>query len=214
MADAVFNGKRFATVLWGYDREQVDELVAEYETWGEHLASNLEKAESQVGESTRHVRALQAKVSKLEERAGETPPDSVRSFAGRLEQIIDDAWTAGRTLRQHCASEVASDHQKAKESAEEVVDAAEARAGQIGADAEQDRQQAARELSAAREQAERMLEQGEAAADERAQRAWDEAQARLREPQLELERLEEQRQRALEELTRLRGSLEGLVGAA
>ena len=40
MAESVFNGKRFATVVWGYDRAKVDELFADYQNWAGDLSSN------------------------------------------------------------------------------------------------------------------------------------------------------------------------------
>ncbi len=124
MAEAVFNGKCFGTVLWGYDRSQVDDLMADYEQMATDLKSDLEQAEMQVGESTRHIRMLEAKVSKLELRAGDTPPDSVRSFADRLDQILREAWEAGRGLRERGASEVEAAQEHAQEIASDVIHAA------------------------------------------------------------------------------------------
>ena len=212
MVDDVFNGKRFGSVVWGYDRAQVDEFMGDYAKWGADLTSELEKARSELGRSARQVRSLEAKVSKLELRAGDVPPDSVRSFAGRLDEIVGEAWDAGRTLRERSASEVASDQDEAEANARDMIESAEAQASRIGADAAQDRAQAAQELETARQRADRMLIESESAANERAQRVWEDAQPRLHEVQDEIDRLEEQRLRALEELTRLRGSLERLEG--
>jgi chromosome segregation ATPase len=128
MAEAVFNGKCFGTVLWGYDRSQVDGLMADYEQMATDLKSDLEQAEMQVGESTRHIRMLEAKVSKLELRAGDTPPDSVRSFADRLDQILREAWEAGRGLRERGASEVEAAQEHAREIASDLIHAANERA--------------------------------------------------------------------------------------
>jgi len=138
----------------------------------------------------------------------------VRCFAGRLDKRVGDGWQAGRTLREHCASDVVADQEKAKKTASELVDAAKEQSAEILSEAEEVRQEAARTLHGAHEQAERMLEEGEASANERARRAWDQAQDRLREAQLELESLEEQRQATISELARLRTSLESMVRAA
>ena len=214
MAESVFNGKRFATVVWGYDRAKVDELFADYQNWVGDLSSKLESAEAQLGESARHVRCLEAKVATLEQRAGDVPADSVRSFADRLDKVIGEAWQAGRTLREQCASEVVAEQDKAKKTASELIEAAKEQSAEILAEAEEVRQEAARTLHGAHEHAERMLEEGEASAKERARRAWDQAQDRLREAQLELESLEEQRQATISELASLRTSLESMVRAA
>lgn len=136
MAEAVFNGKRFATVILGYDREQVDDLVADYEQLVAKLESDLEQAEMQVGESNRHIRMLEAKVSKLELRAGDTPPDSVRFFAERLDQILGEAWETGRAVREQGASEAEAAQENARKIASDTVHAANERARSESEEAE------------------------------------------------------------------------------
>jgi hypothetical protein len=82
----------------------------------------------QVGESTRHIRMLQAKVSKLELRAGDTPPESVQLFADRLDQILHGAWETDRALREHGTSEADAAQEEAKKTASDIVQAANERA--------------------------------------------------------------------------------------
>jgi hypothetical protein len=71
---------------------------------------------------------LEAKVSKLELRAGDAPPDSVQLFANRLDQILRGACEADRALREHGTSEAEAAQENAKKIASDIVQAANERA--------------------------------------------------------------------------------------
>jgi chromosome segregation ATPase len=203
---------RFAIVMRGYDRDQVDAYLAEYERWAGDAQSHIEAGEARLASAARRVHSLESKVTDLEERSGDTLPPSVRSLGERAEQILRDAWDAAQELRSNIVSEAEEEKEKARHSADELVAAAEGQAAEIAETARHQREEAGQELELARQQVEQLIKEAEEAAEERAQAVWDEAQVQLAEARRELEHLEDQRRATLGELARLRELLEGVIG--
>ncbi len=203
---------RFAIVMRGYDRDQVDAYLAEYERWAGDAQSHIEAGEARLAAAARRVHSLESKVTDLEERSGDTLPPSVRSLGERAEQILRDAWDAAQELRSNIVSEAEEEKEKARRAADELVAAAEGQAAEIAETARHQREEAGRELELARQQVEQLIKEAEEAAEERAQAVWDEAQVQLAEARRELEHLEDQRRATLGELARLRELLEGVIG--
>jgi chromosome segregation ATPase len=203
---------RFAIVMRGYDRDQVDAYLAEYERWAGDAQSHIEAGEARLAAAARRVHSLESKVADLEERSGDTLPPSVRSLGERAEQILRDAWDAAQELRGNIVSEAEEEKDKARRASDELVAAAEGQAAEIAETARHQRDEAGREVEQARKQVERFIKEAEEAAEERARAVWDEAQVQLAEARRELEHLEDQRQATLGELARLRELLEGVIG--
>src|SRR5436309_9529768 len=203
---------RFAIVMRGYDRDQVDAYLAEYERWAGDAQSHIEAGESRLAAAARRVHSLEAKVADLEERSGDTLPPSVRSLGERAEQILRDAWEAAQELRSNIVSEAEEEKEKARHASDELVAAAEGQAAEIAVTARQQREEAGKEVEQARKQVEKFIKDAEEAAEERARAVWDEAQVQLAEARQELEHLEDQREATLGELARLRELLEGVIG--
>jgi chromosome segregation ATPase len=203
---------RFAIVMRGYDRDQVDAYLAEYERWAGDAQSHIEAGEARLAAAARRVHSLESKVADLEERSGDTLPPSVRSLGERAEQILRDAWEAAQELRSNIVSEAEEEKEKARHASDELVAAAEGQAAEIAETARHQRDEAGREVERARAQVEHFIKEAEEAAEERARAVWDEAQVQLAEARKELEHLEDQRRATLGELARLRELLEGVIG--
>jgi chromosome segregation ATPase len=203
---------RFAIVMRGYDRDQVDAYLAEYERWAGDAQSHIEAGEARLAAAARRVHSLESKVADLEERSGDTLPPSVRSLGERAEQILRDAWEAAQELRSNIVSEAEEEREKARHASDELVVAAEGQAAEIAEDARHQREEAGDEVERARHQVEHFIKEAEESAEERAKAVWDEAQVQLSEAREELDRLEEQRRATLGELARLRELLEGVIG--
>src|SRR5436309_13845419 len=92
---------RFAIVMRGYDRDQVDAYLAEYERWAGDAQSHIEAGESRLAAAARRVHSLEAKGADLGERPGDTRPPSVRSLAERPERSLRRAWEAGQERRSN-----------------------------------------------------------------------------------------------------------------
>src|SRR5437763_1675326 len=122
---------RFAIVMRGYDRDQVDAYLAEYERWASDAQSHIEAGEARLAAAARRVHSLESKVADLEERSGDTLPPSVRSLGERAEQILRDAWEAAQELRSNIVSEAEEEKDKARHASDELVAAAEGQAAEI-----------------------------------------------------------------------------------
>ncbi|HEY3703244.1 MAG TPA: DivIVA domain-containing protein [Acidimicrobiales bacterium] len=212
MTEQAAERPRFAIVMRGYDRDQVDAYLAEYERWAGDAQSHIEAGEARLAAAARRVQSLESKVADLEERSGDTLPPSVRSLGERAEQILRDAWDAAQELRGNIVSEAEEEREKSRHASDELVAAAEGQAAEIAEDARHQRDEAGQEVDRARKQVEQFIKEAEEGAEERAQAVWDEAQVQLSEARKELDRLEEQRRATLGELARLRELLEGVIG--
>ncbi len=212
MSEHATERPRFAIVMRGYDRDQVDAYLAEYERWAGDAQSHIEAGEARLAAAARRVHGLESKVADLEERSGDSLPPSVRSLGERAEQILRDAWEAAQELRSNIVSEAEEEREKARHASDDLVASAEGQAAEIAEDARQQREEAGQEVDRARLQVERFIKEAEEAAEERATAVWEEAQVQLSEARKELDRLEEQRRATLGELARLRELLEGVIG--
>ena len=212
MTEQAAERPRFAIVMRGYDRDQVDAYLAEYERWAGDAQSHIEAGEGRLAAAARRVHSLESKVADLEERSGDSLPPSVRSLGERAEQILREAWDAAQELRSNIVSEAEEEREKARNASDELVAAAEGQAAEIAEDARHQRDEAGQEVERARKKVEQFIKEAEEGAEERAQAVWDEAQVQLSEARKELDRLEEQRRATLGELARLRELLEGVIG--
>lgn len=212
MTEQAAERPRFAIVMRGYDRDQVDAYLAEYERWAGDAQSHIEAGEARLAAAARRVHSLESKVADLEERSGDSLPPSVRSLGERAEQILRDAWDAAQELRSNIVSEAEEEREKARQASDELVASAEGQAAEIAEEARHQRDEAGQEVERARKQVEQFIKEAEEAAEQRAEAVWDEAQVQLSEARKELERLEEQRRATLAELARLRELLEGVIG--
>ena len=210
MSDHPLERSRFAMVMRGYDRNEVDAVLADYEHWADDAQVHMEQAEVRFREAGRRADALEARVGELQERADAPTPAYARSLEERADKLLETTRQAASQLRADVEAEARAERDEALRAATELTRAAEARAAEIREAARREERQAAPSEDTRREAA-RRLEEGRAAAEQRSRAVWEEAQGSIRQAQLELERLDKRRQIAIEELARLQGSLEDLV---
>src|SRR5437660_7814588 len=141
MTENAYERPRFAVVVRGYDRTQVEAYLAEYERWASQAQAQIEAADARAATAGRRVHGLESKLTELEERVGDAPPPSVRWLGDRADQIIREAWEASQEVRGRVNSEVEN--------------------------AQRDRREAASSLEEARRQADQLLEE---AGEQRAER--------------------------------------------
>jgi DivIVA domain-containing protein len=210
MNEDTFGQSRFAMVLRGYDRDQVDAILEACERWAREAQVHMDGAEQRLTETVRRAEALEARLSELEDRA-EEPPRSVQLLSDRVEQVLGRAREAADELQTNVEAEARTDKERAETDVAQLQEAARTRADGIAASARQSHKQVAPSTQAVRQETERHLEEGRAEAAERASAVWQRAEGPISEARRELARLEDERQAALEELAGLQRSLDGLV---
>ncbi len=210
MNEDTFERSRFAVVMRGYDRDQVDSILEACERWAREAQAHMDGTDDKLTEADRRAAALEDRLAELEDRAGEAP-QSVQSLTARVQQMLDLAHEAADELRSAVQDEARTDKELAERDIARLRQAARTRADEIATAARRRLEQATPSTQAVRRQAEQHIEEGRARAAERARAIWQRAEGPISEAQRELVRLEDERQAALEELSGLQRSLEDLV---
>jgi cell division septum initiation protein DivIVA len=115
---------RFATVVRGYDRLQVDDYIDHLNQWIEQADNRAQQSEAAAAEATLEVDELRRRGASLEAEALTSTPESMKALGNRVGTIMQSAFTAAKEL-----------HDRAGEDARSTVDAAEERAAQVVAEA-------------------------------------------------------------------------------
>ena len=193
---------RFGVARDGYDRDQVDSVVARYERRFDDTRAQLERTELNLDEANSRVRDLEARVLELEEWGvgGSALPELA-------DELLDKAQEIGREFRSYVLSRAEAETKEAKQSTE-ALESARARAEEIVFGAHRHRDEIARAVEESRRQLDQYLQEGRNTAEQRSRAAWEATQGRLREPVLELEHLNEQRRAMLKEVLELQESLD------
>jgi cell division septum initiation protein DivIVA len=193
----------FAIAMRGYDRMQVDEYVSQLNAWMAEAEARQSIAESFVADRDRHIEQLERRVRELEsERTAATPAaaldDAGRQIAASLDAVVSTCNELHSQAQARCDEIL----EEARRDALAVVSAARTTVSELEEVAKNDRIVAASSLNEARIEAEQ---------DAAAIRAdANEYKASVR---AEVEALRAEHQRVLDQLTDLRGSLEGLISA-
>jgi DivIVA domain-containing protein len=214
MEQDTFERSRFAMVMRGYDRDQVDAIIEACERWAREAQAHMDGTETRLTETDRKAEGLEARLAELESRGDPQLPRSVQVLNERTEQLLDVARDAAAELQTTIETEARNDKERSERAAAQLWEEAQARAGHISASSRRHQEQVAPSMQASRQQAARCIEEGRATAAERADTVRQQAEGPLRELRRELDRLEEERQAALEELSGLRRSLEDLVSVS
>ena len=85
MTENAYERPRFAVVVRGYDRTQVEAYLAEYERWASQAQAQIEAADARAATASRRVQGLETKLAELEERVGDAPPPSVKWLGDRAD---------------------------------------------------------------------------------------------------------------------------------
>ena len=211
MNEDTFGRSRFAVVMRGYDRDQVDAILEACERWAREAQAHMEGTDAKVNETDRRAEKLEARLAELESRGDPQPPRSLRTLSERAEQLLNMAREAADELQTSVEVEARTDKEQSERAAAELKQTAQARAREITTSARRHQEQAAPVTQDTREQAARCIEEGRAAAAAHADAIRQRAEGPIRDVQRELARLEEERKAALEELAGLQQSLDDLV---
>jgi DivIVA domain-containing protein len=206
-----FERSRFAVVMRGYDRDQVDAIMEACERWAREAQAHMDGTESRLTETERKAEALEARLADLDSRGHPQLPRSLQVLSERTEHLLGLAQEAAEELQTTVEAEARNDKERSERAAAALRQEAQARAGNIAAASRRHQEEVVPSTEATRQQAARCIEEGRATAAERADAVRQRAEGPLRGVHQELARLEEEREAALEELSGLRRSLEDLV---
>ena len=213
MREDTFERSRFAVVMRGYDRDQVDAILEACERWAREAQAHMEATDAKLAEADRQAEGLEARLSELESRDAR-PPRSIQALTERAEQMLNMAREAGDELQATVEAEARDDKERAGRAAAELRQGAKAKAEEIAASARRHEEELAPSTREARKQATLCIEEGRVVAAERADAVRQRAEGPIREVQKELSRLEDERKAALDELSGLQSSLDGLVAVS
>jgi F0F1-type ATP synthase membrane subunit b/b' len=177
---------RFAIVVRGYDRTQVEAYLAEYERWASQAQSMIEASDARAATAGRRVQGLETKIAELEERVGDAPPPSVKWLGDRADQIIHEAWGASQELRGKISAEI-EEAQRHREEAARDLEEARQHGDQLLEEARRHGDQLLEEAREQRGQQERaaaqLILESQAQADDIAEQGRERAEATIQEAQ-------------------------------
>jgi chromosome segregation ATPase len=188
---------RFRVLMSGYDRDQVDTVVQEYERRRHEWSNKRVQNSSTQAQADRRVRELEAKVAELEDGAGRSPLP-----AGLVEFLDQSFAQLGRDARSHAISAVEAERDTLTHT-REIVESARAQAEAVVANAERERDDVSRSVDESRQQVDQYLQASKILAEDRARAVREKGTDRLREPVFELERTHEQQRMVIKELAEL-----------
>lgn len=201
---------RLRVAARGYDRDEVDVQLVANERGAEKVQARLNDIEAQLTEADHRTKMLEAKVSELEDKGSEEPPDSVRWLHDVTDQILSVTSNDARELITKIENESNAEKREAERVAAEIMAAAEARAAETSAAARRDQEDAARQRLESHQQVDLYVDQGKVTAEEVSGAVWNEAQGHIHDLRLERDRVEDRSRSVLEELRHVRGSLADL----
>ncbi|HEY1653435.1 MAG TPA: hypothetical protein VGG09_16230 [Acidimicrobiales bacterium] len=202
---------RFATVVRGYDRLQVDDYVEHLHRWIEQADYRAQQCEVAATRANSEADQLRRRLASVDAGTLTATPESMKALGDRVGSIMQSSFQAAKEVHRRAEDEVRGRTAAAEESAAQTVAEATARAEDLSRAAEDlfVRAQealakagtaAAREVDEARArgvtEAEDLLERARHEARELARRAGQEEQVRREQLQL----LEEHRGRVMEEI--------------
>jgi len=175
----------FAIAMRGYDRLQVDEYVSQLNAWVAEAESRQTMAESFVGDRDRHIESLERRIRELEADQQQSQASAaVNELSERITKALDEVIANCNDLHTRTQARCGEILKGARRDAQAVVDAARETVAEL-----------------------------ESVARTEAQQVTDAANAYRTSADAEVERLRTEHQRVLEQLSQLRGSLEGLISA-
>ena len=202
----------FDTVLRGYERRQVDDVVSRLKSELSQLKDELTDAQRKRRLANEHAEATERELRDLRAKSAHSEPRSVEdSFGYRAEKLLRIAEQEAAEVRTHASRESAAIIEQARTEAEkhrhEVEQSLIARASvleqqaaQRNAELQEREQQIADQLTAAREQADQL----HAAAARTADRLRQESEAAAEEAKLRAATdIQRQRDQAAQEIARL-----------
>ncbi len=202
---------RFATVVRGYDRLQVDDYVERLHQWIDQADARAQQCETAAARAAAEAERLRRRLASVDAGTLTATPESMKALGNRVGAIMQSSFQATKELHDRAEQAARNRAEEAEETARRVVAEATARSEELSRAAEELFVQAQQALdgasAAAAEQLEETRARGEAECEEMLERARNEvrelarrASAEDRSRREELAVLDEHRRRVLEEI--------------
>lgn len=213
---------RFATVVRGYDRLQVDDYIEHLHRWIEQADYRAQQCEVAATRANSEAEQMRRRLASVDAGTLTATPESMKALGDRVGSIMQSSFQAAKDLHRRAEDDARARAAAAEETATQIIAEATQRAEELSRAAEdlfveaqealgRANSAATRELDDARARAasegEEMLERARKEARELARLTAEEEQVRRE----QLAILEEQRQRVMEELGALHQRL-GNIG--
>jgi cell division septum initiation protein DivIVA len=202
---------RFATVVRGYDRLQVDDYVEHLHRWIEQADYRAQNCEVAATRANSEADQLRRRLASVDAGTLTATPESMKALGDRVGGIMQSSFQAAKELHRRGEDEIRARTSAAEETATQIISEATMRAEELSRAAEDLFVQAQEALASATAAAGRevddakaraaaegkeLLERARTEARELAQRAGEEEQMRRE----HLQALEEHRHRIMEEI--------------
>jgi len=200
---------RFAVAFGGYAREAVDTAVEQCELSISETRAQRERTDAAVAEADSRVRALEARVSELENSG------PAGSWVAQLaDELLDRLHQTGRELQSKVVSQAQAEAENLTPMATtQHTEDSRARAEKIVATALRDSDELSRMVEESSRQIAELFQEGRTMAEERARATWLKAKGSLREPVLTLLHLHEERRTMLQEVAELQELVQASWGS-
>jgi cell division septum initiation protein DivIVA len=139
---------RFATVVRGYDRMQVDDYVERLSQWVEQADHRAQQAEATMSRAVSEAEKLRRRLAAVDAGTLTATPESVKALGDRVGQIMQSSFHATEQLRRRAEGAAQSVAAEAEERANLIIAQATERAEELSAAAESLFAQSQKELSA------------------------------------------------------------------
>lgn len=213
---------RFATVVRGYDRLQVDDYVEHLHRWIEQADYRAQQCEVAATRANSEADQMRRRLASVDAGTLTATPESMKALGDRVGNIMQSSFQAAKDLHRRAEDQARSRAAAAEETATQIIAEATLRAEELSRAAEDLFVQAQEALARANSTATREVDDARARAategEEMLERARKEARelARLTAEEEQVRReqlavLEEHRQRVMEELGVLHNRL-GSIG--
>ena len=202
---------RFATVVRGYDRLQVDDYVEHLHRWIEQADYRAQQCEVAATRANSEADQMRRRLASVDAGTLTATPESMKALGDRVGSIMQSSFQAAKDLHRRAEDEARARAAAAEETATQIIAEATMRAEELSRAAEDLFVQAQEALTRANAAANREVDDAKARAategEELLERARKEARelARLTAEEEQVRReqlavLEEHRQRVMEEL--------------
>ena len=213
---------RFATVVRGYDRLQVDDYVEHLHRWIEQADYRAQQCELAATRANSEAEQLRRRLASVDAGTLTATPESMKALGDRVGSIMQSSFQAAKDLHRRAEDQARARAAAAEENATQIIAEATLRAEELSRAAEGLFVQAQEALAGANTAASREVEEAEAraatAGQELLERARSEARelARLTSEEEQVRReqlavLDEHRNRVMEEISVLHKRL-GSIG--
>ena len=127
---------KFATVVRGYDRMQVDDYVEHLTQWIEQADYRAQQCEAAVTRANAEIEQLRRRLASVDSGTLTATPESMKALGDRVGNIMQSSFDAAKELHRRAEDTAEAVTAAAEEAAASIIEEATARAGELSQAAE------------------------------------------------------------------------------